>query len=162
MWKVEVILPLSFSLFLIACVNQPSGKLPVCSQMHSSPFPCFASQGITFPRLPISLASGQVQPMKGNPGWKEERRKQGISSLRHDPWCFWQEMLLFHVLSISCQITPLTQCCSQYWIVQLPDFNIIFCPPPSLGNDWYFLLLLISGWPDCLLLASQLVHYLGG
>ena len=54
-----------------------SGKLPVCSQMHSSPFSllCFVSQGTMFPRLPLSLASEEVQPMKGNGRILDGRRR---------------------------------------------------------------------------------------
>lgn len=36
MWEVEVISPLSFSLFLIGCVNQPCGKLCLFSDAFFS------------------------------------------------------------------------------------------------------------------------------
>lgn len=143
-------------------IHQCSGKLPVCSQMQSSPFPCFALRHgeLHFPDFLFLWLLGRFSQWKAmaEACMAEEARQQGISPLFCDLWCSWQQLLLFHC-SISCQIAPPTPGSSSLWIAQFLGFNVILRYCPSIPREWVWLPALANLWIAWL--SPQLFHYLG-
>lgn len=153
-WKLDLWL-----LSLIPHIHQSSEKLPVCSQMHSSPLPCFVlyHRKLCFPASCFLWLLGRSQGKAMAETWTVgEWRKKA-----------------FPPFPVTCDV-PGNSCCfpralsparaplpqgsnshrmASFWALMSPSASI----PPSLGNDCCFQLLLISGLPDYPLFSFSVI-----